>query len=67
MQKVLKETPLKEIELIKDVGARVYIDSKGRVYKINYYLNRSMKETKNKVELVASFFRFNTIKELNIK
>ena len=60
MESILKDGALKDLKLKSDVSAKVWIDKDSRVYKVIYYLI----EGKDKVEINASFFRFNIIKDM---
>lgn len=60
MEAILKDGALKDLKLKSDVSAKVWIDKDNRVYKVIYYLI----EGKDKVEINASFFRFNIIKDM---
>lgn len=60
MESILKDGALKDLKLKSDVSAKVWIDKDNRVYKVIYYLI----EGKDKVEINASFFRFNIIKDM---
>lgn len=60
MESILKDGALKDLKLKSDVSAKVWIDKDNRVYKGIYYLI----EGKDKVEINASFFRFNIIKDM---
>lgn len=59
---ILKGTVLEEIELDGDVSGVIWIDKDGYVNKMVYYLNKSLKDHSEPLELSINYTDYNDIK-----
>lgn len=61
MQPILDDGVLKNIELKEDVAVKLWIDKEDRIFRVVYY----MKDGDNRLEVNASIFRINTIRDMS--